>query len=58
MFAKSTWFGPSKENVIELDRLLGDPPLGSQIYAMVLEKFDISLFTSFDEDQDFIFKIC
>jgi hypothetical protein len=35
MFAKSVWFGPSKDNVIELERLFGDPPLGAHIFAMV-----------------------
>ncbi len=35
MFAKSTWFGPSKDNVIELDRIFGDPPLQTPVFAMV-----------------------
>jgi hypothetical protein len=40
MFAKSSWFGPSKDGVIELDMLMGDPPLQTRAFAMVL--FDLS----------------
>jgi hypothetical protein len=35
MFAKSTWFGPSKDNAIEVDRIFGDPPLQTRVFAMV-----------------------
>ena len=47
MYAKSAWFGPSRDNVIELDRLFGEPPLGTAVFAMVYNVNCSSLFAVF-----------